>query len=204
MLTHEELQTFRDAIGVETVIRIRARVSEDNVFGSPEALLEELIDRDASDVGLHEHLVELQKPVTHEDDVFGTFTLNRRANWYAAEVVWNGTAVRLRLSATEPSELEPTLETARALWGEQVEWNDRIRDFAVEKLLALKNNNWLDEDEAELSADDFKGKMTLKSVTVCSDGEFEFWHDDGDLFCGHAIQICGNLSNGLTDADIPG
>jgi len=28
--------------------------------------------------------------------------------------------------------------------------------------------------------------------------------DDGDLFCGHAIQISGDLSHGPTNADIPG
>ena len=46
--------------------------------------------------------------------------------------------------------------------------------------------------------------MTIESVTVYSDGEFEFWHSDGDLFWGHSIQVSGNLSDGLTDIDTPG
>jgi hypothetical protein len=47
-------------------------------------------------------------------------------------------------------------------------------------LLPLKNDNWLDEDEAELTADRFEDRMTLESITVRADGSFDFWHKDGD------------------------
>jgi hypothetical protein len=46
--------------------------------------------------------------------------------------------------------------------------------------------------------------MTLESITVTPDGSFDFWHNDGDLFYGHSIQVSGNLSQGPTHADIPG
>jgi hypothetical protein len=51
---------------------------------------------------------------------------------------------------------------------------------------------------------DFQKQMKLQSINVAGDGRFEFWHHDGDLFWGHAIQISGTLKDGLTDADIPG
>ena len=74
----------------------------------------------------------------------------------------------------------------------------------MQELLPLKNENWLDEDEAELSPDEFKDRMTLESITVYPSGSFDFWHNDGDLFWGHSIQISGNLSDGPKHADIPG
>jgi hypothetical protein len=74
----------------------------------------------------------------------------------------------------------------------------------VEKLLPLKNDSWLGENERELTPADFKKKMKLQSINVAGDGSFEFWHDDGDLFWGHSIQIRGKLKDGLVDADIPG
>jgi len=42
----------------------------------------------------------------------------------------------------------------------------------------------LEEDETEFSAEQFKGKMRLQSITIDPEGEFEFCHDDGDLFLG--------------------
>ncbi len=46
--------------------------------------------------------------------------------------------------------------------------------------------------------------MSLASISVSEEGSFSFWHSDGDLFWGHSIMIAGNLTDGLTDADIPG
>jgi hypothetical protein len=41
-------------------------------------------------------------------------------------------------------------------------------------------------------------------ISVKRDGEFEFWHGDGKLVLGHSMQVCGSLTDGLTEADIPG
>lgn len=46
--------------------------------------------------------------------------------------------------------------------------------------------------------------MKLESISIQPNGEFEFWHNDGDLFYGHSIQISGSLEKGLTHSDIPG
>ncbi len=56
----------------------------------------------------------------------------------------------------------------------------------------------------EFSAREFLSKMRLESISVDEYGDLTFWHNDGDLFWGHAIQISGNLSEGLKGADIPG
>jgi hypothetical protein len=55
-----------------------------------------------------------------------------------------------------------------------------------------------------LTAGEFKKRMALDSITVVPDGSFEFWHNDGDLFWGHLIQIRGNVTEGPTDASIAG
>ncbi len=46
--------------------------------------------------------------------------------------------------------------------------------------------------------------MTLTSISLSHDGEFEFWYDDGGLFWDHAIVISGDLKDGPTDATIAG
>jgi hypothetical protein len=74
----------------------------------------------------------------------------------------------------------------------------------VTELLSLKNQSWRGEGEAQLSAKQFKSKMTLESVTVMPDRSFNSSHNEGGMFDGHSIQVGGNLSAGPTDADIPG
>ena len=187
-----------------SVVRIHARVVEESVIGVPWAELLEFLGPDDSDPEVNQAAVDFQKPVVWNDGQFGSFTLDRRADLYTGETEWNGAPVRLNLKVDDSGKSDAALESARTLWESQKQWAKRIEDYAVRELLALKNESWLDEGEAELSVKDFKARMALESVTVGPDGSFDFWHDDGNLFWGHSIQISGNLSDGPTRADIPG
>ena len=206
--THE-LRTLKNAINAKTVIKIRARFAEENIFGRPQALLEEFIGIDSTDSELHDYLTKSQKPekpITREDDFFGAliFDPSEWHTWYTDSAKWNGEAVKLSLEAEGPKEFDLALKVAHELWGNETLWNERIRDYAVRELLSLKNENWLDEGETELSPEQFRNKMTLKFITVCPDGSFEFLFEVGDLFLGHFIEVDGNLSKGLTGAAIQG
>jgi hypothetical protein len=179
-------------------------VVEESIVGNPQAQLTEFVGLDSSDPELNQAALDLQKPVVYRDGQFGEFTLDRRVDWYSAKTEWNGTVVSLNLSLDNSGKFDPALEVARSLWKDQKVWAKRIEDYAVRQLLPLKNESWLDENEVELTADQFKERMALESITVYPDGSFDFWHKDGDLFWGHSIQISGSLSEGPTDADIPG
>ena len=203
--THE-LRTLKNAIGANAVIKVRARLPEDGIFRRPQALLEEFIGIDSTDSELHAYLAELQKPEkpsTREDEFFGTFIFDP-SEWYADSVEWSGKLVRLSLSAEGPKDFEVALKVAHELWARETLWNERICDYAVQELLPLKNENWLDEDETELSPEQFKNRMRPAFITVCPDESFEFLFDVGDMFLGHFIEVDGNLSEGLTGATIQG
>jgi hypothetical protein len=203
-VVEEEIDRFRELLVPYSVMRIRARVVADSVFGSAQALLEFVVGPDSSDAVLNDQAVRLQEPVEFDDPVFGTFTLNRRYDWFTADTVWDGDVVSLNLMAEKPTDHQAALKVAHALWDAENSWSARIRDYAVCKLLPLKNDNWLDEDETEITADQFNERMSLESVTVYPDGEFEFWHEDGDLFWGHSILIKGSLLEGPTEAGLHG
>jgi hypothetical protein len=203
-VTDQELGQFRGLIRPYMVIRIRARVLSASPFGGPEALLETFVGREDSDAELNVHAIQLQQPVNYEDPFFGTFTLDRRIDWFTGSAVWKGGAVALHLSARAPAEVQAASTTAHRLWQTQDGWDQRIRDCAARVLLPLKNETWLGEDEAEVTADQFKQRMKLESITVHPDGSLEFSHADGDLFWGHSIQVTGTISVGPTDAEIAG
>jgi hypothetical protein len=202
--SREEFDSLWKRVHSYSVVRIRARVVEESVIGMPQAELLEFLGPDRSDSEMNQAAVDLQKPVIHQDHQFGQFTLDRRVNWYSAETEWNGAVVTLNVTLDDSRTIDGALEVARTLWKNQGQWAKRIEDYAVQELLPLKNGSWLDEGEAELTADEFKARMALESITADPDGSFDFWHNDGDLFWGHCIQISGNLSEGPTGADIPG
>lgn len=203
-LSEDELAQFRSRIRANTIMRFRARVAIENTLGSPQALLESVVGPVSGDPDLGRFLAQALQPVTLDDAQFGMFTFDRRADWFEAKTRWGRAPVALTVVAKESIEAERAITIARELWREQRAWHERIERYAVEKLLPLKNGNWLGEEEEPFSAKAFVSQMTLESISVHPDGSFEFWHDDGDLFWGHSIVVRGNLADGPTDADIPG
>jgi uncharacterized protein DUF7021/uncharacterized protein DUF2262 len=110
-----------------SVVRIRARVVEESIIGTPQAQLLEFLGPESSDSELNQAAVDLQKPVVHRDHQFGEFTLDRRVNWYTAETEWNGTVVALNLTLDESGKLGAALQVARALWNGQKKWGNGSR-----------------------------------------------------------------------------
>jgi hypothetical protein len=100
--------------------------------------------------------------------------------------------------------IDNALKTAEILWANQSRWKRELDTLVTNRLLPLKNDTWLEEGESPLTEDEFLSRMILESISVYNDGRFEFWHNDGDLFWGHAIQVRGNTRDGLTGADICG
>jgi hypothetical protein len=197
------IDRYRQLVKPDVVTRIRARVVENSVFHRPDALLEKVLGQDKCDAELNAEVHRLQKPVRFKDNTFGTFTLNRRVDWFEGKATWNGRKVQLALSACEPAEVERALKVGRTLWRAQKKWQAKVLAYAVQELLPVKNEH-LEEDEQPLSSKQFQARMKLENITVNPDGSFTFWYDDGDLFWGHAIQICGSVAKGLYDADTPG
>jgi hypothetical protein len=168
------------------------------------AVVDKVLASEPADERLRQFAEKLREPVVLTTERFGQLVMNPLVGWFEAKVNWNRMVVELRLESGEDGDIDDAIKTAESLWSDQAWWKRKVDDFAVEKLLPLKNDSWLGEDERELSPADFKEKMKLHSINVTGDGSFEFWHNDGDLFWGHSIQIRGTLKDGLTDADVPG
>lgn len=196
-----ELTEWRRLFDAYSVVRIRARLAE-SAHGGHQAILEAVVGVDTSDAELNAHAEQLQRPVTMEDPMFGTLTLDRAFESYHTHTEWQGESVSLLLP--EADEVQGALRTAYALWKMQGEWTQRILDYAVSELLSLKNDCWLGDDEEEVTPDEFKERMALVEICASADGGFDFWFGDGELFWGHSITVSGTLAEGPTDANISG
>jgi hypothetical protein len=201
-VTDQELDDLRKAITPDSILRIRARLFEED--GAADALLEAVLGPESSDAELSAHAAHLRKRVTREDPILGTLTLDRRFNQLTARASWNGRPAEVRLDATTKDDFDAAIRAAHTLWQDQISWDRRVLDCALAKLLPLKNSNWLDEDEREVTPDQFTARMTLQTVAVRPDGHFEFWYRDGDLFLGHSIFVSGTLAEGPRRASIAG
>ncbi len=168
------------------------------------AVVERRLPNESPDAELDAIASELQKPVTVVHPLFGVLTLDRRIGWFEGIADWNGKPVTLTFPADESGAIATGLATAEAVWADSATWKQRVEDYAVQELLPQKNESWLEEGEAELSAEQFLARITLARIAFAADGTFEFWHQDGDLFGGQMIEISGNLADGPTAADIAG
>jgi hypothetical protein len=200
--SEDELSSYMACIRPYDILCIKGRVA-DHPAGRKQALAQEIIF-DVRDVELEARAQELQKPVVVENPRFGTFTLNRSVNWFCGDPLWADKRIKLNLSMDDGDSVKDLFAVATRLWDSEKEWSARIVECVVKELLPLKNDVWLDEDEAELDADQFKKRISLDAITIYSDGEFEFWYDDGGLFFGHVIRVSGSLTEGLHAVDIYG
>lgn len=199
-----ELERYQLAAdGDYPLVRLKARLVMETGFAGPEAWLEE-IPQVIEDAELAGQAARLRAPVIHEDAFFGACTLDKKIQWFEAQAPWNGGNIGVYLQADTLKTLPPVLKQARALWRDQTRWHARVLDCAADKLLELKNDSWLDDDEEPVTADAFKQRIELQSISMDEEGCFEFCFGDDDLFWGHTIMVHGTLDDGPEDADIAG
>ena len=200
-LSNEELKVWMGRIKAYQLISVHVLMLEGEHL---RAEVIEFLDFDPTDDELANCASDLQKPLIQQDPLFGELTYTRSVNWWEGFTKWDSKEVKVRFTPDDSDNLEPSLLTGRTLWEAQKDWAPRIQEFAVKKLLPLKNSAWLDEDEKELTPKTFLSKMSIESISIQSDGKFSFWFHDGDLFFGHMIHVDGSLKEGITDAGIAG
>lgn len=200
--TESEVDNIQDSVSAESVVAFRGKLSLDNPFGDARAELISIIPNH-QDAELEAFVAAHAKPVQFTDSQFGVLTLNRKSDRFEASAEWCGNPVSLMISS-ENAGTARALEVARALWDDMETWKQNVDAYAAAQLLPLKNKQWLNEGENEVTTEAFIDAMCLEWISVYEDGSFEFWHNDGGLFCGHSIQICGTLAKGLSEAGIHG
>ncbi|MBM79439.1 MAG: hypothetical protein CMJ78_02445 [Planctomycetaceae bacterium] len=138
------------------------------------------------------------------DDLIGTLRWDDNLNWYRGQVRVGDVTFEIKLNPDEGIDASSALMRVKQIVEDFERYQQLAADYAIDGLLELKNDTWLDEGEEEVSSEFFKAKMTLQAITVEADGEVTFWHHDGGLFFGHSIQVCIDANDKCTNTDIPG
>ena len=194
----EQINELREKILPDSIVSLKVR-QKGNSF-----LIVEIIENKNVNEALTNILKEQTKPVIYKDKTLGKFTLDKRFGIYTGKIKWNNKSIEMNIEKYTGKRLDDIFAAANELVKEQSIWDKRIKEFAAEKLLKLKNKNWLEDGEKEITAEQFIKKMKLESIEVSLKNKFEFCFDDGDLFWGHIIMVYGNLEKGPLKAEIEG
>lgn len=102
---------------------------------------------------------------------------------------------------SEDKTLEEALSLATIIASALLSYDQISKDVAASDLLESYNSGWNAYDQAqedgsfktvinpELSANEFKERLVLSSVSVSSDSCVEFWYEDGGMFWGHSVFV---------------
>lgn len=186
------------------IISFTAKVADFEEFDKKQALLIDLENANAQDNELNQIAENLKQSVHQKVPSLGTFTLDRRVDWYEAKKRYGFRYVSIYLDASEGEEFSKLAKLAQETWANIKKFDQDARNCAVRELLDTKNGFWLTHGDSEISEKAFRKRMTLDYLNLDSNGNLEFGYKDGNLFSGHTIVVRGNHATGFTDAGIEG
>lgn len=158
----------------------------------------------------NEHYAPRQPAAPAQDELeielpsVGKLMYNPRYEWYNGSFMVDDQPVALTLAYVAPPQLAPQLA-----WVEQQLqarfWEPMLAAMTT-KMLALKNDAWLDDDEGEqeLSREEFLQRVTLSDVAFYADGSAAIYCDDDELFFGHTIEIMVDKNGQYRTAQLAG
>ena len=193
----KQLDQLFEKLESDIIISLKVRQKDNEFF-----LVEIITDKENNEE-LEKVLKEQTKPMFYVDKILGKFILDKKTDLYIKKQKWNNTDIELMIRRYAEKKLPDIFFVANELVKKQMIWDKLIKEFAVKKLLKIKNESWL-EDEEKITSEQFIQKMKLKSIVVSMKNKFEFCFDDGDIFFGHFIMVDGNLEKGPLRAEIYG
>jgi hypothetical protein len=110
-------------------------------------------------------------------------------DWYAGKLNSQGLSIDISIHIDKKNKIGTVLAKIDPFIDRVETYIETAKDYAVEQLLGIKNDTWLDEDEEAVTPERFKSLMSLESIVIYPDGAVEFYHHDGDLFWGHCILV---------------
>jgi hypothetical protein len=179
------------------IIKAKVRIARDGssfqLIGMPEP---------GFDPDLKAFLEEQKTPVTLDGGEFGQFVLIRSLGWFDAEADWCGQSVRLTFE--KDHDAQACLATARKLFADSENWDQKAAAFAASQLLEQLNELAVEAEEDEMTEEELLSQLIPDSILVGPQGGFEFWYGDGGVFWNRSLCVSGTLTDGVTDARLEG
>jgi hypothetical protein len=134
----------------------------------------------------------------------GLLSYEAAYSWYVVKIDIAKLAVEIRLAVDEDEAIDYSLERCRNLVANITAYAEKAKQYAAERLLELKNETWLDDNETPLTSEQFKDRIILESIVISPEGKLDFYHNDGDIFWGHCVLVSIDKDDQCIEANIAG
>jgi hypothetical protein len=125
----------------------------------------------------------------------GMLRYNPANEWYQGQLVVEQSAVTIYFSMDDEERLESSLERFAGLKHDLAQHVQRAQEYAVDSLLAVKNEMWIESSQARTTPEQVKDKMVLSFITIYSDGDVSFYWSDDDLLTRHFLATMDRKNN---------
>ncbi|MEO1729855.1 MAG: DUF2262 domain-containing protein [Pseudomonadota bacterium] len=128
----------------------------------------------------------------------GTFKPNRRdRSYWGVEVDWCGSQTKFYPEAETAQGVQDALATADTLLDSSDQWHARLKEACIEDGYQIWREHYRDEEDADLSPDQWWDELSVFFVVFDTDGQFDFVMFGADLG-GMKFEARGDLSAGFT------
>lgn len=207
----EEREGESDKFKSNMIYRIKARELKEKQTERyrNRLLVTQILDCNVKSPQLETILAKYNEPITIEDDILGTLTLDKQYFELSTEIQFGNNedvCISMDVDDEDKDSWQEPINVARQLVQNAEKLDMDMRKFAA-KALTGNANDWQDnlgEDLPEITQEQFAQRITLESLHVYDDGDYTAYYDDDDMFYGHVVVIDGNIDTGFESSYIEG
>ena len=137
-------------------------------------------------------------------DIKKQFSFDEEYSCFEGNIDWLGEDIDVILNIDEPDDKDKEFEVLQKIYDNQKEWDEKLRKFAAEALTEDANDWRADDDNKEITEEEFANRIEMCGITIYSGGDFEAFYTDGDMFGEHSITIGANISGEIEIAAVAG
>ncbi|MBQ3459386.1 MAG: DUF2262 domain-containing protein [Solobacterium sp.] len=179
-----------------TVYRLRVRPSKND----PETYLVVKDLGSADPTPFAGKIEDYKRPVTIENEL-GTFTLERRWNWFDGTIQWCSQPCNVLIDVPEGStDCTSSMAVLRRICEDDKAFDARVRRQTCDQTMELLAD-WYDE---EITEEEYMQRMGVPMITISEDGRIDFSFDTGDLYAGHALVVSVDEAGNVHSTDLVG